>query len=665
MSSNDEATAPPARSWSEAGALARQRRQFQQAPGFIIAMSGPEHIVDFVNDEHRRLFASEHWPGRTIREAFPSLDGQGFLELLDDVYRTGETHRATGAEVRYSKGPGQPEETRFLDFTYSAVSDEQGRTVGIFCIGFDVTDTRKAESALRELNAELERKVAEKARERSLTWQVSPDLLGALGSDGYFVTSNPAWQTVLGWSESEVASMSIFEMLHPDDVDRTRAGFELTQIGQPAIRFPNRYRRKDGSYRWISWVGVLEGGLVYCSGRDITEEREQGEALEKTQEALRQAHKMEAVGQLTGGIAHDFNNLLAGISGSLEVIELSMSRGDPANAERFLATAKGAVKRAAALTHRLLSFSRRQALDPRATNLNQLVGGMEDLIRRAMGPGVHVEVVGAGGLWAALVDQNQLENALLNICVNARDAMPDGGRITIETANKWLDDRAAAERDLPPGQYVSLCVTDTGVGMTPTVAARAFDPFFTTKPLGAGTGLGLSMAYGFARQSGGQVRIYSEVGKGTTVCIYLPRHGEEPSQRAADAVRAEAHARGDGRTVLVIDDEPSVRILVVEALREAGYAALEASDGPSGLRALKGAPDIAFMITDVGLPGGMNGRQVADAARVDRPNLKVLFITGYAENAVIGSGHLDQGMALLTKPFAMADLGRKIREMLS
>ena len=247
--------------------------------------------------------------------------------------------------------------------------------------------------------------------------------------------------------------------------------------------------------------------------------------MEKTQEALRQAHKMEAVGQLTGGIAHDFNNLLAGISGSLEVIELSMSRGHAANAERFLATAKGAVKRAAALTHRLLSFSRRQALDPKATSLNQLVGGMEDLIRRAVGPGAHVEVVGAGGLWPALVDQNQLENTLLNICVNARDAMPDGGRITIETANKWLDDRAAADRDWPPGQYVSLCVTDTGVGMSPVVAARAFDPFFTTKPLGAGTGLGLSMAYGFARQSGGQIRIYCEIGKGTTVCLYLPRHG--------------------------------------------------------------------------------------------------------------------------------------------
>ncbi len=338
-----------------------------------------------------------------------------------------------------------------------------------------------------------------------------------------------------------------------------------------------------------------------------------------------------------------------------------MSRADAANAERFLATAKGAVKRAAALTHRLLSFSRRQALDPKATNLNQLVGGMEDLIRRAVGPGVHMEVVGAGGLWPTLVDQNQLENTLLNICVNARDAMPDGGRITIETANKWLDDRAAAERELPPGQYVSLCVTDTGVGMPAHIVNRAFDPFFTTKPIGSGTGLGLSMAYGFARQSGGQIRIYSEIDKGSTVCVYLPRHGEEPAEDDADPARAELRARGDGRAVLVIDDEPSVRALVVEALREAGYAAVEASDGPSGLRALKASPNIEFMITDVGLPGGMNGRQVADAARFERPGLKVLFITGYAENAVVGNGHLEKGMSLLTKPFAMADLDARSR----
>jgi CheY-like chemotaxis protein len=289
---------------------------------------------------------------------------------------------------------------------------------------------------------------------------------------------------------------------------------------------------------------------------------------------------------------------------------------------------------------------------------------MEELIRRTAGPSVTLEVVGAAGLWDALVDPNQLENALLNLCINARDAMaPDGGRLTIETANKWLDDRHARERDLPPGQYVSLCVTDTGSGMTPEVQAQAFDPFFTTKPLGQGTGLGLSMIHGFVRQSGGQVRIYSEVGKGTTMCLYLPRWlgGMEADEAPASAAGPDA---GHGETVLVIDDEPTVRMLVAEVLIEAGYRVLEAADGPSGLDILRGEARIDLLISDVGLPGGMNGRQVADAARVVRPELKVLFMTGYAENAAVGNGMLAPGMEVLTKPFVMADLAHKVREMI-
>ena len=404
---------------------------------------------------------------------------------------------------------------------------------------------------------------------------------------------------------------------------------------------------------------------MYCSGRDITEEIENTEALEQAETALRQSQKMEAVGQLTGGLAHDFNNLLAGISGSLEVIESRLAQGRMDAVDRYLRAAKGAVKRAAALTHRLLAFSRRQTLDPKPTDINRLVAEMEELLRRTATPSVHLEVVGAGGLWSTLVDPNQLENALLNLCINARDAMPDGGRLTIETANKWLDRRAALERDLSPGQYVSLCVTDTGVGMPPDVIAKAFDPFFTTKPLGEGTGLGLSMVYGFARQSGGQVRIYSEVGQGTTLCIYLPRHDGDADPAARAAGPFATPQVGDGEVVLVIDDEPTIRMVIADLLEEAGYAGIEASDGPSGLRILQSPVRIDLLITDVGLPGGMNGRQVADAARVARPNLKVLFITGYAENAVVGNGHLDRGMAVVTKPFAMDDLARKIREMMA
>ena len=332
--------------------------------------------------------------------------------------------------------------------------------------------------------------------------------------------------------------------------------------------------------------------------------------------------------------------------------------------ERYVIAAQSAARRAAALTHRLLAFSRRQTLEPKVTDVNRLVAGMEDLVRRTVGPAIQVEVVGTAGLWSTLVDPNQLENALLNLCINARDAMPDGGRITIETANKWLDDRAGRDRDLPAGQYLSLCVSDTGTGMAPEVAARAFDPFFTTKPLGQGTGLGLSMIFGFARQSGGQVRIYTEVGKGTTMCLYLPRHLAPAEGVADDAEPAHLPHSAQGETVLVVDDEPSVRMLVSEVLQQLGYTAIEAPDGPAGLRVLQSSVRIDLLVTDVGLPGGLNGRQVADAGRALRPGLRVLFITGYAENAAVGHGHLEPGMHVLAKPFAMDRLANRIRDLL-
>ena len=386
---------------------------------------------------------------------------------------------------------------------------------------------------------------------------------------------------------------------------------------------------------------------------------------ERVEDALRQSQKMEAVGQLTGGLAHDFNNLLTGITGSLELLQARIAQGRIKDVDRYVNAAQGAARRAAALTQRLLAFSRRQTLDPKPTDANRLIAGMEELIRRTVGPEITVETVAVGGLWSTLVDPGQLENALLNLCINARDAMPDGGRITIETGNRWLDARVARERDLEPGQYVSLCVTDTGTGMTPEVIAKAFDPFFTTKPIGQGTGLGLSMIYGFTKQSGGQVRIYSELGRGTTVCLYLPRHiGSAESAEAvpelADAPRAQ-----QGETVLVVDDEPTIRMLVAEVLQDLGYTAIEAADGSSGLRVLQSDVRIDLLVTDVGLPGGINGRQVADAARVTRPDLKVLFITGYAENAVVSHGHLDPGMHVVTKPFAMEALASRIKDLIS
>ncbi len=403
-------------------------------------------------------------------------------------------------------------------------------------------------------------------------------------------------------------------------------------------------------------------------GLNLTLEARVAEAVERrmaAEAALRQAQKMEAIGQLTGGIAHDFNNLLTGIIGSLEMLNTRISQGRIDEVGRYVAAARGAARRAATLTHRLLAFARRQPLDPKPTDANRLVAGMEELIRRTAGPAVEVEVVGAAGLWATLVDPNQLENALLNLCINARDAMPGGGRLTIETANRWLDERAAQERDLPPGQYVSLCVTDTGTGMPPEVAARVFDPFFTTKPAGQGTGLGLSMIHGFARQSGGQVRVYTEVGQGTTMCLYLPRHHGPKSEAEAPAELAEAPRSPAGETVLVVDDEPTVRMLVADVLKELGYAAVEAGDGASGLAVLRSGRRLDLLVTDVGLPGGMNGPQLAEAARAARPGLPVLFITGYAENALVGNGQLEPGMQVMTKPFAVDALAKRIGDMLA
>jgi PAS domain S-box-containing protein len=522
----------------------------------------------------------------------------------------------------------------------------------------------RAEQAFQTLAASLENEVVARTAERDRVWRLSNDVMLVADFTGKILATNPAWEKLLGWEESELIGENLLDLLHPDDLAGTLRAVEKLTAGEHITRFENRYRRKSGDYCWISWAAVPGDGKINAVGRDLTPEHEAAAVLRRTEEHLRQSQKMEAVGQLTGGLAHDFNNLLAGIMGSLELLEMRLKQGRTNEIDKYVLAAQNASRRAAALTHRLLAFSRRQTLDPRPTDIRHLIGGMSDLIRRTVGPSIAVEVVDTIGLWPAQVDGNQLENALLNLCINARDAMPGGGRLTIETANRWMDERMALECDLTAGQYLSICISDTGTGMTPEIVSRAFDPFFTTKPLGQGTGLGLSMIYGFASQSGGQARIYSEPGAGTTVCIYLPRHhGEHDVDAGAQDAGQLDHARA-GETVLVVDDEPLVRMLVTEVLQELKYHAIEAVDGPSALKILQGPTHLDLLISDVGLPGGMNGRQVADAARQLRPDLKVLFITGYAENAVVGNGHLEPGMQVMTKPFRMEDLARRIGDMI-
>ena len=387
--------------------------------------------------------------------------------------------------------------------------------------------------------------------------------------------------------------------------------------------------------------------------------------LEAAQDALRQAQKMEAVGQLTGGIAHDFNNLLTGVIGSLDMMQRQIAKGETGKIDRYATIAMTSANRAAALTHRLLAFSRRQPLDPKPVNANGLVMGMEELLRRTIGEAIVLETVTAGGLWQTLCDPHQLESAILNLAINARDAMPGGGKLTIETCNAHLDNAyAARQRDVKAGQYVCICVTDTGSGMTKDTIDKAFEPFFTTKPIGQGTGLGLSMIYGFTRQSEGYARIYSELGMGTTVKLYLPRYyGEAEGAEEEHGELTDAHRAETGEVVLVIEDETAVRDLVVDVLQELGYRTVQAADGPSGLKLIQSGMRIDLLITDIGLPG-LNGRQVVDAARLQRPDLKVLFMTGYAENATIANGFLEPGMEMITKPFVIEALATRIRDMI-
>jgi PAS domain S-box-containing protein len=442
--------------------------------------------------------------------------------------------------------------------------------------------------------------------------------------------------------------------------------------------------RKDGSptfleisaSRWLSDSRVFVSAIL----RDVNERRRIEEALRdlnaaletrvaertkqlvETEEALRQSQKMEAVGQLTGGIAHDFNNLLQGIIGSLERIKKRISEGRIADVDKFLDGAAESANRAAALTHRLLAFSRRQPVDPRPVDIRRLLGSIEELVRRTIGEQLRMSITSAKDLWLVRCDANQLENALLNLAINARDASPDGGTLSIDIANVVLDAGEARQRELSAGEFVRLKVSDTGVGMPPGVITRAFDPFYTTKPTGQGTGLGLSMVYGFVKQSSGSIRIDSTPGKGTTIEICFPRFRGDLDQIAAAAAEPELQIIRN-KTVLVVEDEPVVRLLTVEVLNDLGYRALEAADGTMALRILETSQHIDLLITDIGMPG-LNGRQVADAARVMRPGLPILFMTGYAESAS-SADFLGEGMEMVTKPISMDVLTSRIRAIMA
>jgi signal transduction histidine kinase/PAS domain-containing protein/CheY-like chemotaxis protein len=648
--------------------------------------------------------------GAPIAEFFGGIHPDDVARVRADVARSMETGELLSSEYRLPQPDG---EVRWVIAQGRCVLSPDGKPLRFSGLSFDISDRKKAEIR-REALVKLTDHIRDLDDPDQLSFAASTILgetlgvsrasYGTIDQDAETLTVDRDWlapgvESLAGTLRlrdygSFIDSLKRGEFIAIADVDqdeRTASAAEALKsrsagafVNVPviergrlvAVLFLNNAKARTWSEDDLAFVKEVAERT-----RTATERLKGAEALRESHanleakvkertaelvaagEALRQAQKMEAIGQLTGGIAHDFNNLLAGLSGSLELLDKRISQGRLEGVGRYVGVAQESVRRAASLTQRLLAFARRQTLDPKVIDANRTIAGMADLLQRSVGPTVHIEVVQAGGLWGTKLDPSQLENAILNLCINARDAMaPDGGRVTIETANKWLDDRAAKERELPPGQYVSISVSDTGTGMTPDVIAKAFDPFFTTKPLGQGTGLGLSMIYGFVRQSGGQVRIYSEIGKGTTMTLYFPRFaGELSEEDLAEAVIAD---RGDGETVLIIDDEPAIRMVIGEVLAEIGYQVFEASDGPSGLRIIQAGGRIDLLVTDVGLPNGLNGRQVADAARVINPKLKVLFITGFAENAAIGNGHLDAGMAVITKPFSNAALVNKVREII-
>jgi len=547
----------------------RLSQMFEQAPGFMCMLRGPDLVFELVNMAYMRLIGHRDVLGKPMREALPEIPGQGFIELLQDVYQTGQSFTGRNARILFQFAPGEPLVETFVDFVYQPVRDRSGEVTGIFVEGSDVSERMRAETALRETNERLEARVAERTAEL---------------------------QRALSQLQTE----------------------------------------------------VLE--------------------REHVEEVLRQAQKMEAIGQLTGGVAHDFNNLLTVFSGGAEILQRLVPGTGGADEDRIrraLGMIQQGSERAATLTHRLLAFARQQALDPRPVDANKLVTSMSELLHRTLGESVSIETVIAGSLWRTSTDPNQLENALLNLAVNARDAMPAGGRLTIETANAYLDDAYAVQQpEVTPGQYVMIAVSDTGDGMSRETMERVFEPFFTTKEAGQGTGLGLSQVYGFIKQSNGHIKIYSEVGRGTVVKLYLPRLYDDVRDDPVQAVESDMPHRGDGQLILVVEDDEAVRTYSTDTLREFGYRVITAPDARTALELLARHPDIRLLFTDIGLPGGMNGRQAAELARQQHPDLMVLFTTGYPGNAVVHGGMLDPGMNLLPKPFTHAALGAKIRSLL-
>ncbi|HWU75367.1 MAG TPA: PAS domain-containing protein [Rhodanobacter sp.] len=645
---------------------ARWRGLFENMQeGFFVAQAvRDEHggIVDFRFIEVNPAFeiqtglASSTAPGRTIRDVLPMVPE----ELIRAYAQVVESGRPRQFEIDLGRANGRWYEVR-------ARLAENAEHIAVMFL--DISVRKKSEVALRRSEDQF-RGLAQAMPNQAWTGRV----------DGTLDWFNDRVYDYAGLGHDDLKDDRWGGMVHPDDLPQAAAGWaEAVTSGNP-YQAEFRLRRADGAYRWHiarampilgddgsieRWIGTNTDIEDQKRAAELLESRiaERSRELEKANEELRQSQKMEAVGQLTGGIAHDFNNLLTGVISGLEMMQTRLAQGRHEDADRCAGMAMQSAQRAAALTHRLLAFSRRQPLEPRAVGTNELVRSMRELFDRTLGPAIRLAVQENPGAWATRCDPNQLENTLLNLVINARDAMPEGGVLAIATDNREIAADAVAQGEPGRGEYVCLSVSDNGIGMAPETMAHVFEPFYTTKPIGQGTGLGLSMVYGFARQSGGFVRINSELGAGTTVSVYLPRFHGVPQERPLSGQPDHPLPASPAKTVLVVDDEAPIRKLVTALLQDQGHRCLQAQDGHAGMQIVT-SPEHAvdLLITDVGLPG-MNGRELAARARQARPDLKVLFITGYASDAIFDVDP-GSGMELLNKPFTLAELAQRVQQLI-
>jgi signal transduction histidine kinase/DNA-binding response OmpR family regulator len=684
-------------------------RLFEQAPGFVCFFRGPQHVYELQNHAHHRLAGFKDIVGKPVREALPELEGQQFFELLDQVYASGQAFVGTALPLGVIPAAGGEAVMRYIDFVYQPIVDDSGAVVGIFSQGNDVTERVLAEEQLRRKQEELERMVSQRTAalaEANAALKLAKELQGdkthlqrlfeqapgficvMRGPDHVYELANAAYRTLVGGREligkpivdalPEVVEQGFTRLL--DDVYRSGKAFIGRAVPVELDSGPDGgsvTRYLDFIYQPVlAPTGEVTG--IFVQGSDVSEQkqaqdelaRHQGELeslvsarteeLSAAQHALQRSQKLEAIGKLTGGVAHDFNNILQVVGGNLELLQRRLPDSE---ARHLLDVAMGAVERGGKLSSQLLAFARRQPLQPVVVNPGRVVADMDELLRRALGEAIEIETVRSGGLWNTVVDPNQLENVILNLAINARDAMHGDGRLTIEIGNAMLDDSyVAAEPDILPGQYVMIAVSDTGSGMSREVLERACEPFFTTKPEGVGTGLGLSMAYGFVKQTGGHFKIYSEVGHGTTIRMYFPRSFElESTVTRLTGGKVE----GGSETILVVEDDPAVQGTVVEMLGSLGYRVLKADNATDALGIVKSGLPIDLLFTDVVMPGTLRSPELARQAKAHIPGLAVLFTSGYTQNAIVHGGRLDPGVELLSKPYRRDQLARKVRHLLA